>query len=1816
MQWLYILADRRQRCKIDHPRDAFRHISKNQINILGALTLVLYIYFVSDRLVQINVVSADTLKANASSSQSANEDHQMGKQVPIPTNPPVKRNDTNKSNNTGTSLDCEPGEQRQFNYESSTRVWGSSKQRVRLRATLKIKCMEPSSNVTLKYLAEIVSLEPSFGHAAEDDSFTDSSSSQNGKSSKLRHSIERQSQARSRLQQPVDLQSMFSNQNDLKSFAHANDPADLVVDDNFHTVSSDNKPVMAHWVEYDTRKPDTMSSKLRAEPLLDEFADTISQTATRVKRSVTDWFGRTWSSVKEFFVGIFQSSERSTVSRNEILRETGIDIAGQCKIGSEDKHKGAKIPIDESVFEDLGPEYYMSASLDPSASTSYDINPLGSSGVPLVGESSYSGFGYNDDEDVYGDKSGDDEDAQLSFFDDPKRGSNTLGHRRRSKRAASSTGRVGKQSKQSTGYEDGSYERQLYAPFVFTQSRTGKIIDIRFASNATDLSIKNFKRHLCDLFATNLDPTSNKHQQTKPTSTNEVSPIGKHSTKYLLDTNGANSDAIKQLLMETGDGGSINVANNNENNVKQRQFAVKVLAMVGATGLYESRESVNGGVNNDHGNASSSGTNANNNCGFSKATADECPKVSTVLRSINATSNVRLSSKATASLSSTTSTTDPDQIQVQVKQVQKISDGRLTATAGRMVMSLAIGPPPLDEPNYDTIDDYDDSRDVDGLRIEDDVTGRSSRKRWTRQVSPGLDSAPHDNGEQAGFNVADLLAVSSAFSMQLVPAGSNSYVDTAALSIVTDQVHGKKKGNGDRKRRSADIVSKKPTITQQQASKLGTTTGTRYTSSSLLVTKPPTDANERERVLQEWRQLETRMQMTKPSQLLAEQSDSDDGSIQRLEILRNQIKMRLNEEFVRQRVRDLRLRQHHQKQVAALQGNAREARQYSGGQRQQSADDGSSIVVGNGNSNNGTENKFGLSLTQLILGGAITARRKGAIYDAIEETLELELNSGEENAEGSIGRLLRDTVRMDRLRSFCRSAISDYEDMTRSLQKSRIEILTPFNVSLVYPERKGTNPLAELNSINESKRGTGKESSSARGVKQKRLQQCKQVLGLVLRVGEPKAADLVVELIDICNGNLLSFAARHEELGYGPISRYYRSVRQQFIELLALYGKPSDLLLDKLMARLQFGGKHPSMDFNADKSFPTRSRARDNDRDFDYVPKETVITSDTSDRRKELYNKTLLREDDHNNNDGAGSLVMTITALAAKPTISRSKRTQVINKLLDSLKNSKCSLFDGPDLDIIESMSNFGNTAAAASSYQSKQSLPQQPIDDLVHKIVQLAKRCSGKQRSSKSSGDQYIIACVHALSGQLNHTASQRFLVDQLRSPTASCTLKSEILLTLIEAVESAELRHLTLSTSSWPMHGLNRVDDTLLDIVVPNNNRTVVEKQERNCLLGLIGQYFIKKQLHTPIVYQGQRLTLKVMAEIFRPRRRHKRGVVNDNEFWDEAQCKRWTMPTVEGTGRNSTDPDIADRTNDTQSIRKRHKCIASKSFGPKSAQAVLRAEVVNDLVGSRDENKFLARFRLAAQFLGNKIDIGRMYLWHQRKTTRAHANILGRSLWDTSHECSDKPPQQMLYMPLFDFNLWLVKVSLGLRLHAEMGFQSNCDDKRRVKRVKSDSIANDPRKDRLRQATSPKTSGNDLMDVKDQGNTIGGSSVAYDDELELYPTIGLRASGEASAKFVVARAGMSVASNYAYRGSIRVSRQPESCMSIDSSHQPMNLTFASWFQLWDSDCHYWGSRHKAEPSATKWSVPARQPSVWIADECLNSGPSDISNKTLGAD
>lgn len=83
------------------------------------------------------------------------------------------------------------------------------------------------------------------------------------------------------------------------------------------------------------------------------------------------------------------------------------------------------------------------------------------------------------------------------------------------------------------------YDEMFATPFEFVQTADGKVLEILFAEKETDETVKNFKKHLADAFATKVRPTSEKMH--------ENSPIGEHLTKYeyLLD-NGA--DGKRKVL--------------------------------------------------------------------------------------------------------------------------------------------------------------------------------------------------------------------------------------------------------------------------------------------------------------------------------------------------------------------------------------------------------------------------------------------------------------------------------------------------------------------------------------------------------------------------------------------------------------------------------------------------------------------------------------------------------------------------------------------------------------------------------------------------------------------------------------------------------------------------------------------------------------------------------------------------------------------------------------------------------------------------------------------------------------------------------------------------------------------------------------------------------------------------------------------------------------------------------------------------------------------------------------------------------------------
>lgn len=1524
------------------------------------------------------------------------------------------------------SLNCQAGEQRFFSYESTTKIWASSDHSVRLQANLRLRCMNWNSS--------------------------DLSTSSKTDQENLKYLIE-------------------------------------VINLNAQTIDRDGKNVSESRPILGGRA-DPFSGKLQAEPLLEEVGEAISEAATRMRRSVSGWFNKAWSSFKDFFTNIFTSSDRSQISRDQVLNDYGIDISSQCRASSKRK-SSAGLPIDDSYFDDLDSvpdaKFYISPSLDPS--TKYDMFDTKASTL-------------GDDEDENNER-------YLSFFNDPQPRSD------RSKRDLFSV--------DSSKKRQVNFDKAVKIPFVFIQSAQGKIVEIQFASDDTDVAVRNFKRHLCDLFATNLGVANSKGGKPMLRETDEVSPIGEHSTKYLLDPTN-NSSAIRQVLKTQPkmEGNDQFVKNFEKLEQEAGKFRAQVAALTG------SKASGSDPLQSESGQSES------------RATPNGEFSIS-VLRTINTTSPI---SQAAGSRLMEDKEPSIDEMQVDVRQVQQISDGRLLGTTGHLSMSLIS------------------LTSTDSPRTIKSRSGRSS------------------NNQLESNELTDLVQVSTSFSVQLIPAP------------------------------------------EKESRRIKRDSGSQNENKTLIL-KAPEDPKRLKRLLDDWDQQATRLRLTKISFRTELTADPEAQMQDRLELLRDQIQIRLNEEFLTNRI-------HRAAKTAALAA--------------QRSEDGRHVAQESAQLPK-TSGDLGLGLSQLVLDSGAT-RHKGSMYSTFEEAIELESQLDENSLPGSLSRLLKDTMRADKLRSHCKSSIMSVEQVRQSQVKSN---QNSAKIELKYPF--GATESSDLD--NEKSRGSKralKLMSNLMELNRRRLDQCTSVLKLLLQVNSRQAGDLVIDMIDECNQRLVT-SSRFEELGYGPMSRYYRQVRRQFIELISNIKRPSEQQLDRLVTRLQ------QFDHNFHRPGEPTSGPKRKPPVSDQSTEFVYVSTGSNDGSK--HNKTALRdEDDFNNHDGAALMLSTITTLASRPSISRVKRIQLIETLMSPMKNSTCSLLSGPDLDILESMGNIRTSLLDDA----------QPIDELVNRVVQVARRCK--------SNDHYTIACIHALQGQLRHRSSQRFLAEQLRSSNVSCGVKSEVVLALIGATlfdgsetlrpeqKPKDEREIALS---WPRYGFNALDDLLLEMVElepTKRDQKLRFEQDRACLRRLVA-FYMSKKLTIPTQLTSTNATTTAVKPRRSSRGRISRAVKNEDQFWDEAECKRWSVGLNESGSSNSSlnfpasydfidalspefnrsqssdskttyelDEDSvlaalaqdrlrssskfmtngrsrnqklieresdwpppssfidgsrngSGRTNHSldQTIRRRHKCSASKRLGPKNLEATLRAEVVNDLIGFRDENKFLARLSLMTNFLGKRINIGRMYLWHQRQMTRAHVNILGKNLWDSSHSCLDKAPYHLAYMPLFDLNLWLVKISVGVRLESEMGFFTECS--------KFYYMTNS-------------SAGSKVEETN-------GRMLSSNDELQIFPTITVRASGEASARLVVARAGLSLASQYGYQGNIRVSRQPESCMSIESAHQPMNVTLSSWLQLWDSDCHFWGSRDRAQPQATRWRLNARRPTIWLDDECLadNSRSSDSPHK-----
>lgn len=669
----------------------------------------------------------------------------------------------------------------------------------------------------------------------------------------------------------------------------------------------------------------------------------------------------------------------------------------------------------------------------------------------------------------------------------------------------------------------------------------------------------------------------------------------------------------------------------------------------------------------------------------------------------------------------------------------------------------------------------------------------------------------------------------------------------------------------------------------------------------------------------------------------------------------------------------------------------------------------------------------------------------------IEELLELEAEVGTNNNRDSMSKLLRDLAREQEVRSHCLDSLGSFEESL----------------------------------------GSGRQGK-------KELERCSAVLRALTLAGYTAAEDILFEMIDECLTASLSCQESNNN-NCRATKHYYDTVRHQLSEVLSKVNNPSDRLLDRMLTKY----KRPFDSLKRQHSY----RRLVNSGNEQQNCSETRASAQKGKKSTRTPQKSPIEKYER---PDFSSLLISLTELAAKPSVSANKRNQIIDSLLQLLSRKGCGKKrPTQDVEILESMASFHEAH-------------KQIADQVLKKVRQCSRR------------EAYLIACIHALRGQLCNEQVQIMLSEVLRLNKVSCFVKREVVYTLHEAQQVNQLKFIENNKPmQWPATGLNMLDSTLLQLLGGTTS-------ERGCLSPLIKDYMRKKEPSVELARMGTDLQV-------------------DNSFRsgpgnEEFHCNRW--PSEGATNLSVLGPDVK------RSIR----CSVNKLWGVNRARIGFGMELVNDQLES-GENRFIGNFPIRGEFLGSKMELGRMQVSVQGGKLRTRMYIFAYTKWDNTLDCLSVKPRLEKRFRLFMKKIYHIVVFVYLRIGVELDINSIC-------RLTSSHL------------------------LADEG------------EINVSPGVTIHASLESKMDMLVIRSGIQLAIRHGIDTHVRVSKPPETCMTVMSTRQGMSISTSYWSKLLKLDCVYLGSQFLGtKPTALQWTLPeGDKPTIWLNNQC-------IANQTLNA-
>ncbi|KAF8766391.1 hypothetical protein HNY73_019456 [Argiope bruennichi] len=293
---------------------------------------------------------------------------------------------------------------------------------------------------------------------------------------------------------------------------------------------------------------------------------------------------------------------------------------------------------------------------------------------------------------------------------------------------------------------------------------------------------------------------------------------------------------------------------------------------------------------------------------------------------------------------------------------------------------------------------------------------------------------------------------------------------------------------------------------------------------------------------------------------------------------------------------------------------------------------------------------------------------------------------------------------------------------------------------------------------------------------------------------------------------------------------------------------------------------------------------------------------------------------------------------------------------------------------------------------------------------------------------------------------------------------------------------------------------------------------------------------------------------------------GTRQKRSVWDDLNCQDWTEDS-----KFVTIQDREEFATDRATYNKRKSCLGFKKLGIKGANAEIYAGVFAGVKepSSPPKYKLFTKFVSQLNFLGQELQIGSFRFHHQNGKMNANVKIMGRTRQEFTHDgCTptDLTYRPLKHVPLFNVNIGIAQLSLGVQISSQLGIVTSCPGR---------------------------------------------------EEYVLEPLTNVRVGGEALGTVLFMRGAANLGGSFNYKLQFTFTPSPDMCLKGSHGYDPMNISFETYYQLWNKLKDDWGKVRTWRPGFLSWNITNGDIKPWFKDTCISpkqsSGPFLNSEREL---